>query len=1096
MMAVPQGANTATFLESIRQYVPDAFLWSWAGYNYEQKTTGLADFQLTPSAVQSESEGLPTLGSEGEDVSDKSLSIMVAGESIIAGQALSDGKPSNYTDSVVSRAKNYANQQLENSVADWLSPYGTIEFSTDLLNNLNAPSASLNALVPLYDSESQLWFTQLGYQINGDSTFSGRDFLNIGLGTRYSTDEYLVGVNTFFDRDMTRSHLRASAGAEIFADYLKLIGNYYFPLSDWKNSPDFDNYEERAARGFDVDVTGYLPSYSHLGASLTYEQYFGDEIDILGTKNKQSNPYVGSLTLDYTPVSLISFNTGITKAKGSNTSLNAGIDITYRFNAPWEKQVSPDYVDVTRQLDGQRYDLVKRNNNIVLEYRDKGAFTATLSDQSALALNAGDNYQPFVLNVTINGEEGVIPQARAQARAQAREESLRSVAVDSDYQVEWTLPPAFMAPSSLSDLQAFEILIPITPDIYEYTVTVTQKNSGESQTLTKTLTVESDPSLHSIYFLPTDTINTSQNSSRFDVIQVADSPELSSAFDRYVAHAGATLTPTLMQHTDMLDIVWDDPKVTLTTKDGSPLNSVITLTDEPLISMVYLFTFDELIYPIDINESNIDSDGDGTPNKADVDPNNPNSDSDGDGISDLDETNNGSDPLDPNDPIAPLNIGADTTLTVGGTHTGTVSDGNNGSITYTSSDPLIASVDLNGLITANNIGSVTITGDQAMNGILPAQTATYTVTVNPASPGDAAYTALSAGSDVTKRFGEANFTQVATGGNGGAITYSSATPAVATVDSNTGEVTIVGVGSVVITATEAASTNFAGQTATYTVTVNPASSGDAAYTALAAGSDVTKAFGEANFTQAATGGNGGAITYSSATPAVATVDSNTGEVTVVGAGSVVITATEAASTNFAGQTATYTVTVNPASPGDAVYTALDIGSDVTKIQSDDFTRAATGGNGGAITYSSATTTVATVDNTGKVTIVRAGSTVITATEAASANFVGQTASYTLNVEKILYSDGQYFTSYVDKRYTHSQAVNQCQSNGHELASKSEVEQLFVDEGYVKEWYKGYGHWTSTPDGTNYYVVSMSGNATVSRDPSSLHNVICVIDYQP
>ena len=916
MMAVPQGANTATFLESIRQYVPDAFLWSWAGYNYEQKTTGLADFQLTPSAVQSESEGLPTLGSEGEDVSDKSLSIMVAGESIIAGQALSDGKPSNYTDSVVSRAKNYANQQLENSVADWLSPYGTIEFSTDLLNNLNAPSASLNALVPLYDSESQLWFTQLGYQINGDSTFSGRDFLNIGLGTRYSTDEYLVGVNTFFDRDMTRSHLRASAGAEIFADYLKLIGNYYFPLSDWKNSPDFDNYEERAARGFDVDVTGYLPSYSHLGASLTYEQYFGDEIDILGTKNKQSNPYVGSLTLDYTPVSLISFNTGITKAKGSNTSLNAGIDITYRFNAPWEKQVSPDYVDVTRQLDGQRYDLVKRNNNIVLEYRDKGAFTATLSDQSALALNAGDNYQPFVLNVTINGEEGVIPQARAQARAQAREESLRSVAVDSDYQVEWTLPPAFMAPSSLSDLQAFEILIPITPDIYEYTVTVTQKNSGESQTLTKTLTVESDPSLHSIYFLPTDTINTSQNSSRFDVIQVADSPELSSAFDRYVANAGATLTPTLMQHTDMLDIVWDDPKVTLTTKDGSPLNSVITLTDEPLISMVYLFTFDELIYPIDINESNIDSDGDGTPNKADVDPNNPNSDSDGDGISDLDETNNGSDPLDPNDPIAPLNIGADTTLTVGGTHTGTVSDGNNGSITYTSSDPLIASVDLNGLITANNIGSVTITGDQAMNGILPAQTATYTVTVNPASPGD------------------------------------------------------------------------------------------------------------------------------------------------------------------------------------AVYTALDIGSDVTKIQSDDFTRAATGGNGGAITYSSATTTVATVDNTGKVTIVRAGSTVITATEAASANFVGQTASYTLNVEKILYSDGQYFTSYVDKRYTHSQAVNQCQSNGHELASKSEVEQLFVDEGYVKEWYKGYGHWTSTPDGTNYYVVSMSGNATVSRDPSSLHNVICVIDYQP
>ncbi|TVU59221.1 hypothetical protein FQP88_20335 [Vibrio atlanticus] len=359
MMKIPQGTDKADFLARVRQYVPDAFLWSWAGYTQEQESSALTDFQPVKGPE------LPSLGSEG--VSDESVSTVVAGELTIAGKALSDGGPSNYTDSVVSRAQNYANQQLENSVTDWLSPYATVKFSTDLLNNLKDPSASLNALVPLYDSESQLLFTQFGYQANGDSAFSGRDFLNIGLGTRYSTDDYLVGVNAFFDRDMTRSHQRSSVGVEGFADYLKLTGNYYFPLSDWKNSTDFDNYEERAARGFDVDVTGYLPSYSHLGASLSYEQYFGNEVDILGTKNKQSNPYAGTLTLDYTPIPLLSLNTGITKAKGSSASLKAGIDVTYRFGVPWKKQVSPDYVDATRQLDGQRYDLVQRNNNIVLE---------------------------------------------------------------------------------------------------------------------------------------------------------------------------------------------------------------------------------------------------------------------------------------------------------------------------------------------------------------------------------------------------------------------------------------------------------------------------------------------------------------------------------------------------------------------------------------------------------------------------------------------------------------------------------------------------------------------------------------------------------
>ncbi|TCU06672.1 inverse autotransporter beta domain-containing protein [Vibrio crassostreae] len=698
---------------------------------------------------------------------------MIAGELINAAQALNNGAPSNYTENAISRAQDYANQQLENSVTAWLAPYATVDFTTNLLQNFKAPSASLNALVPFYDFESQLLFTQFGYQLNDDDTFLGRKFFNVGLGARYSTDEYIVGLNGFFDHDITRSHQRASVGFEGFADYFKLTSNYYFPLSAWKDSPDFEMHQERVAKGFEVNVEGYLPSYSHLGASFTYEQYFGDEVDILGTKDKQSDPYAGALSVEYTPVPMISINSGITKAKGQDFRVNAGIDLTYRLGVPWDKQVSPASVDITRQLDGQRYDLVSRNNNIVLEYREKTTLTVSLKSQSILTLNAGDDYQPLILSVVINGEKAT---AIPVTQAQSGQSDLRTVSAPTDYQISWTLPPALLAPSTLNNLQAFEILPPPIPGNYEYQAIVTQKSSGKSQTVTGVLTVELDNALTEVHWTPTSLINISKSSASFEITKVVNSPKLRSALKRYLDQAGATLTPRLMQHTNILNIDWAAPNITLSTKEGQTLSSLLTLEGEPVIALVYLLGFGEIVVPIILTDSNLYS--------------------------------------------SPLNIG----------------------------------------------------------------------------------------SDVTATFGEANFTQEATGGNGGAVTYRSGNENVATVEAN-GEVTLVGVGSAVITATEAASANFAGQTATYTVTVTPATSGDAGFSPLNIGSDVTATFGEANFTQEATGGNGGAVTYRSGNENVATVEAN-GEVTLVGVGSAVITATEAASANFAGQTATYTVTVN------------------------------------------------------------------------------------------------------------------------------------------------------------------------------------------
>lgn len=75
----------------------------------------------------------------------------------------------------------------------------------------------------------------------------------------------------------------------------------------------------------------------------------------------------------------------------------------------------------------------------------------------------------------------------------------------------------------------------------------------------------------------------------------------------------------------------------------------------------------------------------------------------------------------------------------------------------------------------------------------------------------------------------------------------------------------------------------------------------------------TKTYGDSKFTYAATGAvNGSAVTYSSSNANVATVNETTGEVTILKAGQTTITATAAATEDYAVATQTYTLTVNKA----------------------------------------------------------------------------------------------------------------------------------------------------------------------------------------
>lgn len=274
-------------------------------------------------------------------------------------------------------AENYVRSQVNSQVIDpirsaaqdFLGRFGTAQLQFDVSDQAKLNNVNVKLFSPWYDTDSTLIFSQLTYQ----EYEKDRRIGNFGIGQRWDVADksWLVGYNVFFDHDFSRNHNRLGLGLEAWSDYMKFAANYYTPLSDWKDSKDFDDYLERAARGYDIRFQGYLPSYPHLGGSLMFEQYFGDKVALFGKDNLQKDPYAVTVGVDYTPVPLFTIKGEHKQGENANKMAKVELTMNYRLGVPLKDQLDPNMVDVARSLKGSRYDLVDRNNYIVLEYKEK-----------------------------------------------------------------------------------------------------------------------------------------------------------------------------------------------------------------------------------------------------------------------------------------------------------------------------------------------------------------------------------------------------------------------------------------------------------------------------------------------------------------------------------------------------------------------------------------------------------------------------------------------------------------------------------------------------------------------------------------------------
>jgi hypothetical protein len=350
----------------------------------------------TPSTPEEE---LPNLGS-----SLSSASPPLASEQQVAtllkqsGTVLNAAEPKQQAAALaVNQATSLASQRSER----WLSQLGRARVNFGSNSRFKQFYGELALLVPLDESASRpLTFSQLGIHY-----YDKQAVANIGLGQRHLINDWLWGYNAFLDQHLKRGHSRLGVGAELWRDYLKFSGNGYFAVSGWKESKSVEGYEEKVASGFDLRVQGYWPTHPQLGAELLFENYFGEQVALFDKQREdwQKNPLAATIGVNYTPVPLLTVGVDHKIGRKSKKETRLSLQFNYQLDLPWEYQVDPQKVAISRTLAMSRYDWVQRNNRLVLQYRQLAPISLTLPAADQLV---GFPEETIVLEATVAARFG------------------------------------------------------------------------------------------------------------------------------------------------------------------------------------------------------------------------------------------------------------------------------------------------------------------------------------------------------------------------------------------------------------------------------------------------------------------------------------------------------------------------------------------------------------------------------------------------------------------------------------------------------------------------------------------------------------------
>ena len=269
--------------------------------------------------------------------------------------------------SLMSRMTSATGSFISSGIGALLSPnFDTVEVSTNLKESDS--TVDIGALKAYGDNPNSFLFNQINL-----NRYDDRTTLNLGFGyRRLNADEtWMTGVNAFYDHEFPDDHKRNGVGFEVVSSVLESRVNIYNGTTGYIK--DKSGTDSKALDGRDMGFKVALPYLPGMMFGMNAVQWKG----IDGLKDQKMRKYsLGGNLSDNLSLSYVR-----TDYKDASKKDTDSITLNYTWAFGQEKHVRPSLFTLAdkayefKKLGAERYDLVKRENNLVK--KKSGTLTVT-----------------------------------------------------------------------------------------------------------------------------------------------------------------------------------------------------------------------------------------------------------------------------------------------------------------------------------------------------------------------------------------------------------------------------------------------------------------------------------------------------------------------------------------------------------------------------------------------------------------------------------------------------------------------------------------------------------------------------------------------